>query len=214
MRKSAIGFVVGVFALLVSGLQAPAQTQIPDPAFKGTEPPLVPFVQKFSATGQTTKARDDDDGDIRAGAVLSYTDNGDGTITDNNTGLVWEKKSADGSIHDKDTFYTWDNAFDVHVFGLNSGGGFAGFTDWRVPNVKELQSIVDYEVFSPALDPAFNTACAVACTVTTCSCTAASGYWSATTVANNPSFAWFVFFVNGDMLRVKKSVDFHVRGGL
>ena len=37
------------------------------------------------------------DGDIQAGATLSYTDNGDGTITDNNTGLMWEKKSDDGT---------------------------------------------------------------------------------------------------------------------
>ncbi len=77
--------------------------------------------QKFPATGQTTCytsggavtpcAGTGQDGDVQAGATLSYTDNGDGTITDNNTGLMWEKKSDDGSIHDKDTTYTWDNAF-------------------------------------------------------------------------------------------------------
>ena len=70
-------------------------------------------------------------------ATLSYTHSGDGTITDNNTGLVWEKKSDDGSIHDKDTSYTWDNAFAVHVAGLNTAN-FAGHNDCGVPNVKEL----------------------------------------------------------------------------
>ncbi len=39
---------------------------------------------------------------VAPGRVHSYTDNGDGTVTDNQTGLTWEKKSDDGSIHDKD----------------------------------------------------------------------------------------------------------------
>jgi hypothetical protein len=56
---------------------------------------------------------------------------------------------------------------------LNGGGGFAGCTDWRIPNAKELQSIVNYEVSNPAVDPAFHqSATCTGCTdVTTCSCT-------------------------------------------
>src|SRR5262245_40951697 len=63
----------------------------------------------FSATGQTTPYTADtlagagtsvaDDGTVRAGGPLRYRDNGDGTITDLNTGLMWEKKSIDGSLH-------------------------------------------------------------------------------------------------------------------
>ena len=41
------------------------------------------------------------------GPALSYTDNGDGTFTDNNTGLMWEIKDDAGGIHDKDRFFTW-----------------------------------------------------------------------------------------------------------
>jgi hypothetical protein len=64
--------------------------------------------------------------------------------------------------------------------------GFAGFTDWRVPNVKELQSIVNYEIPypGPTVDTVFNddpVGCASGCT--TCSCTASSFYWSSTTGA-------------------------------
>src|SRR5213076_3053147 len=76
--------------------------------------------QAFPATGQTTCwdssgnvipcAGTGQDGDIQAGAPLSYTDNGDGTITDDNTGLMWEKQSQDLSIHDVRNTYTWDRA--------------------------------------------------------------------------------------------------------
>jgi len=66
---------------------------------------------------------------------------------------MWEKLSDDGSIHDKDTTYTWANAFATKVAALNAGGGFAGYTDWRVPNVNELQSIVNYAP-SVILEPA------------------------------------------------------------
>ena len=68
---------------------------------------------KFPATGQMTCwdtngnvipcAGTGQDGDLRKGAPLSYTDNGNGTVTDNNTGLVWEKLSMDGSVHDVST---------------------------------------------------------------------------------------------------------------
>ena len=56
----------------------------------------------FPASGQTTAYGPGSDGDVQAGATLSYTDNGDGTMTDNNTGLMWEKKDDAGGIHDMD----------------------------------------------------------------------------------------------------------------
>ena len=80
----------------------------------------APHCQAFPATGQMTCwdrlgsvipcAGTGQDGDLRKGAPLSYTDNGDGTITDNNTGLMWEKLSHDGSIHDVNNTDTWDDA--------------------------------------------------------------------------------------------------------
>jgi hypothetical protein len=121
------------------------------------------------ATGQTT-CRDSagmavactatgHDGDIRAGVERHFTDNADGTITDEATGLVWEKKSDDGSIHDKDNRYSWKDAFKVHVAALNSAK-FAGHDDWRVPNVTEMHSLVNYEpAVSPAIFAAFDSAC-------------------------------------------------------
>src|SRR3989442_15495170 len=109
----------------------------------------------FPATGQTTSysattltttlAPVKDDGFVRAGGALSYRDNGDGTITDLNTGLMWEKKSVDGSDHDVTKVFPWSSLVQATVWDwidainteVANGVGFAGFNDWRIPNVRE-----------------------------------------------------------------------------
>ncbi len=183
--------------------------------------------QAYPSTGQVTcwDANGDaipcvgtgHDGDTQAGAPLGYRDNGDGTITDLNTKLTWEKKSDDGSLHDQSDTYRWS--------GTCTGGGsclrdadcpgaamcdadgptifqwvdmlnaatFAGHSDWRIPNIRELASIVDYEQHTPAVSAAFNTACSEGCAVTACSCTFPSfRYWSSTPDATVRRRAWFV----------------------
>jgi uncharacterized protein DUF1566 len=168
-----------------------------------------------SGTGQ--------DGDLHKGQVRSYTDNGDGTITDNQTGLIWEKKSDDGSIHDKDNTYTWDDAFGVFIAGLNTAT-FAGQSDWRLPNRFELESLLDLGQENPSIGSAFNTNCGLnssgnpACAVVSCSCTAPLAYWSSTTSVATPSFAWSVFFFLGGVNFDDKATTMNsvraVRGGL
>ena len=99
----------------------------------------------------------------------------------------------------------------MHAAGLNAAS-FAGHTDWRVPNLKELQSIFDYERIDPAVDPVFNTGCVSLCTVTTCSCTLSHLYWSSTSDTFGPSSAWEVDFVDGGVFINGKSIDgFFVR---
>jgi hypothetical protein len=141
-----------------------------------------------------------------------FGDNGDGTVTDNQTGLMWEKKSDDGvlSINDKDLTYNWSNADIVHVAALN-GGPFAGYTDWRLPTVSELQSIADYGTNNPAVPAEFNNGCALNCTVLTCSCTVSSLYWSSTTVFSNSGSAWYVDFSNGNVNFLSKTIAISVR---
>ncbi len=160
------------------------------------------------ATGQTTCwnssgnviscAGTGQDGELRRGAPLAYADNGNGTVTDLNTGLVWEKLSDDGTVHDKDNTYTWANAFTGHVAALNAAR-FAGYTDWRLPNVRELQSIVNYQSSNPMVSSAFKTNCAPGCPATGCSCTASGNYWSSTSSVSSPSRAWFVSFRYGNV---------------
>jgi len=148
------------------------------------------------ATGQTTSFGPASDGAVRAGPALSYADNGDGTITDKNTGLMWEKKDDSGGIHDKDNAYTWSSEESVAMDGtivtvflssLNTPPCFAGHCDWRIPNVKELFSIMNHEgggaTSPPMVDPIFAAAGCPGCTdvrQAACSCTE-SIYWSSTT---------------------------------
>jgi hypothetical protein len=152
------------------------------------------------------------DGELQRGLARVYVDNGDGTITDTQTGLMWEKLCDDGGLHDKDATYTWADAFAVKIAGLNAGGGFAGHTDWRLPNVKELQSLANFGASAPAVSAAFTTACVPDCTVTTCSCTRSGNHWSATSYLGAPGFAWILDFTAGTVFHDFKPTPLYARG--
>jgi len=163
-----------------------------------------------SAGSETPCAGTGQDGEGQEGASFSYTDNGDGTVTDNVTGLMWEKLADDGSVHDKDNRYTWAEAFDVKIATLNADR-FAGHTDWRLPNLRELQSLVDVGRAGPSTALAFDTTCTVGCTPRSCSCTISSVYWSSTTYENSPANSWAVYFNVGIVNTIKKSDAYYVR---
>jgi Protein of unknown function (DUF1566) len=146
----------------------------------------------FPLTTEQTTCYDDDglpiacagsgqDGELQKGLARSFSDNGDGTIADAVTGLTWEKLSDDGTVHDWNDAFTWDNAL-TKVAALNAAG-FAGHSDWRLPNINELNTLAEFSVHDPATFPIFNAGCVPGCTVLTCSCTLMDSYWSSTTVA-------------------------------
>lgn len=61
-------------------------------------------------------------------------------VRDKVTGLVWEVKTTDGSIHDRDKTFDWKGAHETFLVELNSIS-FGGFSDWRLPTTDELRSI-------------------------------------------------------------------------
>ena len=83
----------------------------------------------------------------QTGTAASYTDNGDGTVTDNITGLMWQKTpdtNGDGKFDVKDKL-SYDEAVKrVSTFKL------AGHTDWRVPTIKELYSLMNFSGIDPS----------------------------------------------------------------
>ena len=123
---------------------------------------------------------------------------------------MWEKLSDDGGIHDQNNRYVWADATDVKVAALNAAG-YAGHSDWRLPSLVELQSIINTGYSNPTVSPAFNTGCAPGCTVLNCSCTLSSGYWSSSTYAGFPANAWYVGFDDGGTGAGSKAADGYVR---
>ena len=181
-------------ALPQGQLQKTGQTQCFDGNFPWSEIPC-------EGTGQ--------DGLFQKGLSRAYQDEGIGTVKDSNTGLEWEKASWDSSIHDQFATYTWPDAM-TKIAALNAAA-YAGFTDWRLPNIAELASLVVHGTYAPAVNPSFNVSCIPACTVLTCSCTESpSFYWTSTTFVA-PGSAWAVEFALGATTARPKNEPNHVR---
>jgi len=137
------------------------------------------------------------DGDIQAGVVPPnprFTDNGNGTITDNLTGLIWLKNA------NCFCFTTWAIAL-TDANTLNSGecgltdGSVEG--DWYLPNVREFYSLFNFEFSVPALSNAAGTAQWTEGDAFTN--VISTNYWSSTTRVVGPGFAWVVDFGNGNV---------------
>ncbi|MBI5376565.1 MAG: DUF1566 domain-containing protein [Candidatus Schekmanbacteria bacterium] len=151
-----------------------------------------PSVISLPQTGQT-KCNDESgteipcagtgqDGDIQAGVAWPssrFTDNGDQTVTDNLTGLIWAK-NADIPNDDK----TWQEALS-YIASLN-GSNYLGFNDWRLPNVNELRSLVnvgEVDTYTWLNAQGFSNV-------------ESWYYWSSSTYATNKSHAWYVDMVH------------------
>jgi hypothetical protein len=117
-------------------------------AYNASNPPV-----RLARTGQVTSYAAGDDGADRAGAAwpaTRFTDNGDGTVTDHLTGLIWLKNAGAFSAT------TWPQAISA---ANQLAAGTAGLTDgskagdWRLPNLVELESLIDVSANAPALTP-------------------------------------------------------------
>ena len=113
--------------------------------------------------------------------AASYTDNGNGTVTDNVTGLVWQQSAPS-------TTFTWGSASASGTAQYYCATlTLAGYSDWRLPSVIELSSLVDTADHFPALN-------------TTYFIDGQQTYfWSSTPLAGSSTSAWEVYFAIGDM---------------
>ncbi|MBI5674662.1 MAG: DUF1566 domain-containing protein [Nitrospirae bacterium] len=130
---------------------------------------------------------------------MSFNDNRNGTVTDNNTRLIWQKG-------ENPTTYNWYRASGRYHETYNptsqdvcSELTTGGYSDWRLPTKKELMSIVDYSILSPGptINPIFTH-------------TKQSFYWSSTTDSGS---AWYVDFGRGggNFGYGNKTDDYYVR---
>jgi hypothetical protein len=147
-------------------------------------------------------------------------------VQDRATGLIWEVKTDDNSIRDRDNFFTWYDPANERNYG-NPGardggrckGGadcdtlayiqainqkrLCGFADWRLPIKDELLSLVEYNYGNKETKATIN--------VEYFPHAVASWYWSASSNPKRPDYAWFVLFRNGLALNALKQQPKHVR---
>jgi len=117
-----------------------------------------------------------------------YVDNGNGTVTDTSSSLIWQQATAPNT-------YNWDQAI-----SYCSGLSLAGYTDWRLPTLDELRTLVDSTQNDP---PKINHMFFPG--------TVSSFYWSSITYAYSTTSAWGVNFLYGNDLMPNKSNSLYVR---
>ncbi|MFC1591221.1 DUF1566 domain-containing protein [Thermodesulfobacteriota bacterium] len=126
---------------------------------------------------------------VRSGQTIinDFVDNGDGTVTDQATGLMWQQ----GASPD---LFTWEQAIS-YCDGLE----LAGYADWRLPDRNELLTIVDFDMENPSINTTFFPD------------TVAHAYWSSTTFALYSHYVWLVYFISGGVTDDNKDHIHYVR---
>ncbi len=168
---------------------------------------VIPVKKRNYAPVEKTGAGDisdytedaNEDGSLQKGVEWPsprFTDNEDGTVTDNLTGLIWLKDaSCEGAMSWSDAL-TWSNSlYDgcTDCGGTNNDCGLtdsSGAGDWRVPNLKELSSLIDYGAYAPALPSGHPFTGVIS--------GGGAYYWSSTSY-RSPSNAWYVHVGSGDV---------------
>ncbi|ETR66184.1 MAG: lipoprotein [Candidatus Magnetoglobus multicellularis str. Araruama] len=135
-------------------------------------------------------------------------------VRDNVTGLIWEVKTDDGSIHDKDNRYTWYDSNPETNGGHSGASGdgtdtedfikklndskYGGFSDWRLPSINELSVITNREIFLLNINTLYFPK------------TVSKFYWSSTPLRDSSS-SWGINFYNGSTLYNSKWESHYVR---
>lgn len=164
-----------------------------------------PLQGAVSATA-TAEAMIDSSTPVQA-QLITVVSGMDSVILDPVTGLLWEVKNDDGGPRDKDRLFAWEEAKGYgskELDQLNNGKGYGGLKGWRLPTVKELFSIVDFDTFQPAVsdmlhDPEKASFCQP------------SMYWTATTPGADLFRACYVDFFDGTVLQEIKTYQLYVR---
>lgn len=128
---------------------------------------------------------------------VRYTVNDDGTVTDKLTHLIWMTcvigLSGEDCKSGAEITFNWKSALQNQVL-MNADGGFAGHIDWRLPNRKELASLIDNQCVSPAINETIfpNQSPSVS-------------LWTATPDPNDDARSWSVNFRYGDIKRDRRT---------
>ena len=105
-------------------------------------------------------------GPSNIGSLDNLILNGNGTVTDSATGLMWQQATTENPMNWQEALYYCENL------------ALAGYTDWRLPTIKELIAIVDYSRYNPAIDTYYFYNII------------SSNYWSGSTDADHIDYAW------------------------
>ena len=156
------------------------------------------FKRREFHTGQATSYDTDDDAS-KDGTAKSYTDNSDGTVTDNHTGLVWQKDHKDdGAKLVWAAALTYCSTLENGVDGLTDGSSTG---DWRVPSNVEIITLADYSYPSSSY---LNSVFTQTGWNSTC-----YGYWSSTTVPSSTSYAYALDSGAGGIGSAFKTGDYY-----
>jgi len=157
-----------------------------------------------------------------ASTLLSgrYQDHGDGTVTDVKTGLQWMRCSLGqewrvGTCVGNAATYRWEEAREA-AETLNRHGGYAGYQDWRLPTIEELQALIYCSSGQPRTWNDTRESCKGKYEYPTIDQAAfpetpGGWFWSSSSYAGNPDYAWGVYFGNGNVNGYYKDYDYHVR---
>jgi len=179
-RKIFIRLILCVAVLILFGSVAPTFAfKLPDTGQTKCYQGVSPYAEiPCEGTGQ--------DGAYNINP-MSFTDNGNGTVTDNNTGLIWQKYENASKYNWYQASGTYDATYNLTTQSVCGSLNLGGTSDWRLPTKKELMSIVDYSVSYPG--PKIKTAYFPNAF--------ADDYWSATTFADSDYFVWCVDLRSG-----------------